>query len=178
MSRAFATAVGLCLAFGAAAAFARDGQVAPSYADREREPKGHETLIAGQRVSCKDIRGMAVHTMRVANLGDVGRAGVINRVPVIAIDPEIIGRLPDKLQLFFYQHECAHHVLGHWFQMKLSMETEADCWAVRHGRDNGIFSRDDIKSFAPFLAKSGGSPFGHLPGPKRAKHLLTCFDTP
>ncbi|MGD9668109.1 MAG: hypothetical protein AB7U75_03530 [Hyphomicrobiaceae bacterium] len=137
-----------------------------------------ETTIAGWAVSCKDIRGVAVTTMQVANLGDVGRAGVINRVPIIAIDPEIIGRLPNKLQLFFYQHECAHHVLGHWFQMSLTMETDADCWAIRHGRDNGIFSRDDVMSFAPFLAKSGGSPFGHLPGPQRAKQLLSCFDKP
>jgi hypothetical protein len=136
-----------------------------------------QAMIAGRAVSCKDIRGVAVTTMQVANLGDVGRAGIINRVPIIAIDPDIIRRLPDKLQLFFYQHECAHHVLGHWFQMSLSMETDADCWAIRHGRDNGVFSRDDVMSFAPFLAKSGGSPFGHLPGPARAKQLLKCFDT-
>lgn len=139
-------------------------------------PARGDTTIAGRTVSCKDIRGVAVHTMRVANLGDVGRAGVINKVPIIAIDPEIINRLPDKLQLFFYQHECAHHVLGHWFQMTTSMETEADCWAIRHGRDNDIFSREDVMSFAPFLARSGGSPFGHLPGPDRAKYLLNCFD--
>ena len=141
-----------------------------------RDERG-KTLIAGRNVSCKDIRGVAVHTMQIANLGDVGRAGIINRVPIIAIDPDIIGKLPDKLQLFFYQHECAHHVLGHWFQMKTSMETEADCWAIRHGRDHGIFRREDVLSFAPFLAKSGGSVFGHLPGPERAKYLLKCFDT-
>lgn len=135
-----------------------------------------QTTIAGALVSCKDIRGVAVTTMRMANLGDVGRAGVLNRVPVIVIDPDIITRLPNKLQLFFYQHECAHHVLGHWFQTSMTMETDADCWAIRHGRDNGIFSREDVMSFAPFLANSGGSPFGHLPGPQRAKQLLRCFD--
>lgn len=134
------------------------------------------TLIAGRAMSCKDIRGVAVHTLQVANLGDVGRAGVVNRVPIIAIDPHIIERLPDKLQIFFYQHECAHHVLGHWFQTSLAMESEADCWAIKHGRDTGIFNRDDVLSFAPFLAGSGGSPFGHLPGPERAKYLVKCFD--
>lgn len=135
-------------------------------------------MIAGKPMSCQDIRGIAVHTLQVANLGDVGRAGVVNRVPIIAIDPIVIDRLPDKLQIFFYQHECAHHVLGHWFQMSLGMESDADCWAIRHGRDTGIFSRDDVRSFAPFLAKSGGSPFGHLPGPERARHLVQCFDQP
>lgn len=172
MMRQTVYVMSLLLAVTAGAAHARDSQPAGQEAE---EPRGR-TLIAGRAVSCKDIRGVAVTTMQVANLGDVGRAGVINRVPIIAIDPDIIGRLPDKLQLFFYQHECAHHVLGHWFQMSLSMETDADCWAIRHGRDNGIFSRDDVMSFAPFLAKSGGSPFGHLPGPARAKNLLKCFD--
>ncbi len=161
------------LAFAVGQVHARDKQSADEAGNGERGG----TLIAGRPVSCKDIRGVAVTTMQVANLGDVGRAGVINRVPIIAIDPDIIGRLPDKLQLFFYQHECAHHVLGHWFQMSLNMESDADCWAIRHGRDNGIFRRDDVMSFAPFLAKSGGSPFGHLPGPARAKNLLKCFDT-
>lgn len=172
------------LAYGAFAAFtlwwgaasARDVAVV-SPGDEQNTGVRGETVIAGRAMSCKDIRGVAVHTMQVANLGDVGRAGVVNKVPVIAIDPHIIGRLPDKLQIFFYKHECAHHVLGHWFQTSLTMETDADCWAIRHGRDTGSFSRDDVLSFAPFLANSGGSPFGHLPGPERAKNLVKCFDT-
>lgn len=172
MPQRIVLAVGLVLALGAGGSLARDSETSAE----QPAASFSATVIAGRPVSCKDIRGVAVHTMQVANLGDVGRAGVINKVPVIAIDPEIIGRLPDKLQLFFYQHECAHHVLGHWFQMSLSMETDADCWAIRHGRDNGIFSREDVMSFAPFLARSGGSPFGHLPGPDRAKQLVSCFD--
>ncbi|MCB1505762.1 MAG: hypothetical protein KDJ47_12370 [Hyphomicrobiaceae bacterium] len=136
------------------------------------------TLIAGRLVTCHDIRGVAVHTMQVTGLGDVGRAGVVNRVPIIAIDPDIIGKLPDKLALFFFQHECAHHVLGHWFQPSTTMEVEADCWAIKHDRDRGNLSRDEVRSFAPFLARSGGSPFGHLPGPERAKQLVKCFDAP
>lgn len=178
MRRTVACALVIAAALSASAADAR----AMTSASNDRiaagpaEPARGETEIAGRPVSCRDIHGRAVHTMRVANLGDVGRAGIVNRVPVIALDPEILGRLPDKLALFFYQHECAHHVLGHWFQMSLNMETEADCWAIRHGRDNGTFSRDDVMSFAPFLARSGGSPFGHLPGPERAKYLLNCFD--
>ncbi len=135
-------------------------------------------VIAGQPMSCRDSRGSTVHTMQVINLGDVGRAGVVNRVPIIVIDPQIIGRLPDKLQIFFYQHECGHHVLGHWYGGNSEQEKEADCWAIKHGRENGTFSRDDVMSFAPFLAASGGSPFGHLPGPQRAKFLLRCFDEP
>lgn len=144
-------------------AVARDGDAEP-------------TVIAGQPMSCRDVRGLAVHTMQVSNLGDVGRAGVVNRVPIIVIDPQLIERLPDKLQVFFYQHECAHHVLGHWYAGGPEQEKEADCWAIRQGRDNGQLSRDDVMSFAPFLAASGGSPFGHLPGPARSRYLVQCFD--
>lgn len=143
-----------------------------------RDDQQGAVVIAGQQMSCRDMRGYAVHTMQIANLGDVGRAGVVNRVPVIVIDPHIINRLPDKLQIFFYQHECGHHALGHWYGGNSEQEKEADCWAIRSGRENGTFSRDDVMSFAPFLAASGGSPFGHLPGPQRAKFLLRCYDEP
>jgi hypothetical protein len=151
--------------------------LAPALAET-RGPEPSATVIAGQSMSCRDVRGMAVYTMQVANLGDVGRAGVVNRVPIIVIDPHLIERLPNKLQVFFYQHECAHHVLGHWYSGGPEQEKEADCWAIRTGRDTGELSRDDVMSFAPFLARSGGSPFGHLPGPVRARYLLQCFDEP
>lgn len=159
--------------------------VASAWADRARAVEAKSdaagagaTWIAGRQMSCRDVLGRAVHTMQVANLGDVGRAGVVNRVPIIVIDPHIINRLPDKLQIFFYHHECAHHVLGHWYGGSSEQEKDADCWAIRTGRDTGILSRDDVLSFAPFLAGSGGSAFGHLPGPQRAKFLVQCFDGP
>src|SRR5690606_40722156 len=52
------------------------------------------------------------------------------------------------------------------------------CWAIRYGRDTGLFRRQEVADFAPWLAASKGSPFGHLPGPLRARHLLECFDNP
>lgn len=133
--------------------------------------------IAGQPVGCKDFRGRSVVNMAVARLGDVGFARVINTVPYILIDPEIMRTLPAKLQMFFYTHECAHHVLGHWFNPTVNSEREADCWAIRKHRDSGYLTRQDVVDFAPWLAKSRGTRFGHLPGPMRAKHLLACFDT-
>lgn len=132
--------------------------------------------IAGVETECKDIRGNKVRVVSIADLGDVGRAGIVNRVPVIAIDPALLATLPEKLQLFFYVHECAHHVLGHPYAFSMNRESEADCWAVKHGRDQGHFMRADVEGFAPFLKGSGGSAWGHLPGPERAKFMLACFD--
>ena len=140
------------------------------------KPRAH-AIVAGVSVVCRDFRGIPVETVRVADLGDVGRAWLVNRVPLIVLDEKMLDRLPDKLQLFFYGHECAHHVLGHTVLYRPDRESEADCWAIKDGRDRGIFSRSEVEGFAPFLAASRGSTItGHLPGPARSKHLLKCFD--
>ncbi len=132
--------------------------------------------IAGARRVCKDIRGVEVLTYRVVNLGDVGFARFVNRIPVIMIDPHILATLPPKLQLFFYLHECAHHALGHWFVRPPTAEADADCWAVKRGRDDGDISRQDVEQFEPWIARSNGTASGHLAGPERERHLLRCFD--
>lgn len=117
-------------------------------------------------------------TMTVASLGDVGYARVINTVPYILMDPEVLRTLPSKLQAFFFTHECAHHVLGHWFNPTSKSEQEADCWAIRKMRDSGEVSRQDVIDFTPWIRNSRGSPLGHLPGPERATYLVSCFDDP
>jgi hypothetical protein len=125
---------------------------------------------------CRDIRGMQVMTLNFERLGDVGRATLIRGVPTIIMNPLRLATLPPKLQTFFYAHECGHHVLGHALHPMASSENEADCWAIKTGRDRGLFARQDIEGFAPWLAASRGTLAGHLPGPERLRHLLACFD--
>lgn len=136
------------------------------------------TVFGGAAAECRDSAGRAISLMRVSNLGDVGRAWIVNRVPVIAMDPQLLDRLPEKLQRFFFDHECAHHVLRHWVMFTPTRENDADCWAVKRERDRGLLTRDDIIGFAPFFAASRGSAAGHLPGPERVKHMLACYDDP
>jgi hypothetical protein len=135
-----------------------------------------EPVIGGRTMRCVDFRGQAVRTLRASQLGDVGRAWIVTRMPVIALDPDRLAALPETLQIFFYMHECAHHVLGHNFSPTPTSEPEADCWAVAQGRDARFFTREDVVAFAPFLARTRPSPFGHLPGPLREANLLKCFD--
>lgn len=135
-------------------------------------------VFGGAPAECRDGAGRTVSFVKVSNLGDVGRTWIMNRTPVIAMDPEILGRLPDKLQRFFFDHECAHIVLRHWLSYPADRENQADCWAVKRERDRGELSRDDIVGFAPFFAQSRGTVAGHLPGPERIKHMLACFDAP
>ncbi len=143
--------------------------------------RGREIIkeIGGETVSCRDSYGLHVHAVLVTDLGDVGRARNLFKTPVIMMDPSHLIRLPGKLQLFFFGHECAHHVLGHTYVLRPSAESEADCWAAKDGRARGLFTRDDVQNWAPWFANSRGSAIsGHLPGPERAKFILQCFDEP
>lgn len=146
----------------------------PAVADRlEVQP-----VIGGSPMRCYDFRGAVVRTLQTSELGDVGRASIIARIPVISLDTQRLATLPAKMQIFFYMHECAHHVLGHVFHPTLESEREADCWSIAYGRTAGLFTRADVEGFAPYFASSRGSPFGHLPGPERQAYLLRCFDKP
>ncbi len=134
--------------------------------------------LGGQELSCRDFRGQVVRAIRMDDLGDVAHARVVNRMPIITLNQPRLDTLPEKMQIFFFNHECGHHVMGHVFYPTATSENEADCWSIKTGRKAGYFSRDDIAAFAPHLARSRGSAFGHLPGPLRAERLLACFDDP
>ena len=132
--------------------------------------------LGGRELSCTDYRGLPVRTYEVAGLGDAGFSEMFFKVPVIKIDPDVMGTLPGKLQVFFFLHECGHHKLGHLVSGSAQAETEADCWAIHTGRENHFYDRDDIVAFGHYFEASGGSLAGHLPGPQRHAFLLACFD--
>ncbi len=98
-----------------------------------------QPVIGGNPMRCHDFRGVVVRTLQTTDLGDVGRASIVARVPVIQLDTERLAKLPPKLQMFFFMHECAHHVLGHIIQPTLQSERDADCWSVNYGRWAGLF---------------------------------------
>ena len=110
-------------------------------------------------------------------MGDVARSTLYGRIPVITLDTEVMASLSGKLQIFFYLHECAHHVLGHMFAPQPDSEKEADCWSIKIGRDQSYFNLSDVKSFTNRIMSSPGSARGHLPGRERMAHLLECFET-
>jgi hypothetical protein len=134
--------------------------------------------VGGQDLSCRDFRGQTVRSIHMDNLGDVAHARIVNRMPIITLNKRRLDTLPDKLQVFFFHHECAHHILGHVFYPTQTSENEADCYAIKVGRKDGSLTRTDVESFAPYIAASRGSPFGHLPGPIRSTRMLACFDDP
>ncbi len=80
-----------------------------------QEGPGGRVLVAGVSLGCADFRGKPVQTYETSGLGDVARSTLYGRIPVITVDKEVMASLSGKLQIFFYLHECAHHVLGHMF---------------------------------------------------------------
>ncbi len=143
-----------------------------------QEGPGGRVLVAGVSLGCADFRGKPVQTYETSGLGDVARSTLYGRIPVITVDKEVMASLSGKLQIFFYLHECAHHVLGHMFAPQPSSESEADCWSIKTGRDQSYFNLADVMSFANRIMSSPGSARGHLPGRERMAHLLACFEGP
>lgn len=134
--------------------------------------------LGGTPLECRDFRGHVVRAIRLDDLGDVAHARIINRMPIITLNQNRLDSLPVKLQIFFFNHECAHHVMGHVFYPTATSENEADCWSVKQGRRAGLLNREDVVAFGPHIAHSRGSAYGHLPGPQRAARLIACFDDP
>ena len=132
--------------------------------------------VRAEHQQCHDVRGQRVATLRFDELGDVANAVIMNTIPYIVLNPTRLATLPPKLQAFFYEHECAHHLLGHHYNPTLSSEPEADCLAVKIGRDRGLYTRADIIAFRPWFAPLRGSWRGHLPGAQRFPLLLQCYD--
>ncbi len=150
---------------------------AAGQAGAQQEPGGR-TFVAGVSLGCADFRGRPVQTYQTSGLGDAARSQLYGRIPVITLDIEVMASLSGKLQIFFYLHECAHHVLGHMYAPKPESENEADCWSIKTGRDQSYFNLSDVLAFANRIMASPGSARGHLPGPERMANMVECFEKP
>ena len=143
------------------------------------QPGYAQTNIAGFPVHCTDIRGIPVVTFQDSTMNDVGKAHIApNGTPIIFLNPIILGNLPPVVQLFWYAHECGHHVFGHMLRPpNISNEIEADCWAIRTGRDQNWFRQHDLDVMYGYFINIPGSPWGHLPGPQRLENFAYCFNS-
>jgi len=124
----------------------------------------HETE-AGGLPACRSIEGKNVEVAGASEeflrvqaytklaLSLTGADGV----PVILLDTESLGKLPEQFQNFVFFHECAHHELGHVTleniikeqtlrKADLSRELNADCVSVKRLVSDPKFSytRADI----------------------------------
>lgn len=115
--------------------------------------------IDGFPVSCGGYPTVLAPQLQDAGFFD-GRALILN--------PIAIGRLPTPLKLYIYAHECAHG-LG------IMNEAEADCWAIRTGRDQSWFSPQAFNYLMMFFQNNPGSS-RHPPGPARVRNMMACYE--
>lgn len=99
-----------------------------------------------------------------------------NGAPVIIYNPNVLTWVTPATRVFFYAHECAHHVLGHGVRgHPLLREQEADCWAVQQLTGRGIFGDQEINAVQWDLSRFARGDWSHLPGPIRAINLRACI---
>jgi hypothetical protein len=127
---------------------------------------------------CRDFRGTPVASISRPNLGDVAVATYDgNGNPVILYDPNVLTWLSPQTRLFFYGHECGHHVLAHAVRnIPFQAEQEADCFGIRELFKRGLLDSDDLLAIQTDLARMARGDWTHLPGPQRAINLEACLD--
>lgn len=128
-----------------------------SAASQQLLPPG-QLMLAGVPVVCG-----AVPTL-IQPIQDVAMA----RPGIIILSPGIFS-LPPVIQVFIYAHECGHHIVG-------NSESDADCWAIQTGRNQGWFSADDFRWLILYFGRSPGD-WTHAPGPQRLQYMEACYNT-
>lgn len=132
----------------------------------------YNPTIGGLPVYCTAFDGRPVATVTDVSLPDVGRA-IPGPTPIIVLNPAVLNQMTPRMQLFWYAHECAHHRLG-----PANSEINADCWAIKLMRAQGLLRREDLPELQAQIARTPGSVWGHLPGPQRAQLFAGCFAAP
>jgi hypothetical protein len=129
---------------------------------------------------CVDSEGRRVPDRANFYLNDIAVSRLDpSGYPIIEYNPNIVLRVSPPTRRFFYLHECGHHALGHIARNRyvpFASEQEADCWAARAMRDEGLSSQE-LGAIQADISTSQGD-WSHLPGPRRAINLEGCLQSP
>ena len=124
---------------------------------------------------CVDPSGTPVVSIEDASLQNVAVAAIEGGAPVIRYNPNVLDWFHQETRLFWYAHECGHHVLGHAVRNNpLTREKEADCWAVATLVESGLVSDSDLDVIMQDIERVPGDGWVYLPGPQRAMLLGEC----
>ncbi|MBD2104539.1 hypothetical protein [Leptolyngbya sp. FACHB-261] len=131
------------------------------------------------------FEGCKVGTVPVATLEDpslndlaVAVRNPATGYPEIRYNRAVAANIRYRTRLFFYAHECAHHVLGHTVgrgrAYPRATEQEADCWAIRQ-LYGSYFNNADLRVLQQDLTRLGRASRTHFGGAQRARNLNTCL---
>jgi hypothetical protein len=139
--------------------------------------------VAGIPVYCTAPNGAPVVGVFDPSLQDVGQALLYGQQPVIRMNPYILQALPPIAQVFFYAHECGHHLSGdvingytHNF-INPNTELRADMIGIRMVRDQMHPSQDQLLLLEQVIKTNPKWDATHLPGPMRAQWIRQCYWT-
>jgi len=129
---------------------------------------------------CTDANNVPVASVRNDHIQDVAIATRSpTGDPIILYNVIVLSWLQPPTRLFFYAHECAHHVLRHVVASpSLTAEREADCWAIRALKKRGDVDAVAIGTIQADISRAGRGDWSHLPGPMRAVDLGRCLQGP
>lgn len=102
-------------------------------------------------------------TVLNAKLDDYGAA----YFGFILLNPARFETLPLILKRYAYAHECGHQYVGY-------DEGEADCYAVRRGRQEGWLDAGGMDAICDFISRSKGDAV-HALGLRRCQMMRRCF---
>lgn len=141
----------------------------------------YNPVIGGVPVVCRNNLGQPVLFVADPTVMTIGQAvpAAPGRPPIIRYS-SMLFNYPRGIQLFWYGHECGHHVLGHPSSMFLNpnAEAQADCWSMSQLRRQNLITLQEAQFVASSVLNMPGSAWGHLPGPARAQVMLNCYMNP
>ncbi len=122
--------------------------------------------------------GKLVPSIADASLNNIAVARLDpSNSPVIFYNPNITAHTSLPTNIFFYYHECAHHILGHTVGLAypLIMEQQADCLAIQTLVQTGRFGSQEIKQVQQDISMFANEDWTHINGPQRAINLAACL---
>lgn len=131
-----------------------------SAAEPARLESDGSIVIAGKRLRCQNVRARL--DRRLPNLG-----AAIMGERVLLINPTMIARMPETVQVFVFHHECGHHHAG-------ASELRADCWAVERGLEAGWLDRKGLAEVCRSFGDAPETPT-HPSARRRCAQLDKCY---
>jgi hypothetical protein len=98
----------------------------------------------------------------------------------ITVNSRTWGLLPEAARVFVFLHECAHLKLGHLHDPGTLLherkgEVDADCWAIRQGKELGLLDHKTIDIVFSFVERFAVSSRFHKDGKRRTADMSSCL---
>ena len=117
-------------------------------------------VIANRQVRCENVR-----TLLDRDLPNLGAAEPDRRL--LILNPLLLKRMSETVQLFVFHHECGHHQIG-------ASELGADCWAVGRGLRDGWLDAQGLKQVCGSFGNAQETET-HPSAKRRCANLDRCF---